>query len=509
MITINGNEYRNLEEQVQANKNDIARIVEGEELLARLGIKVVGQAATPAELPNPATYLGEFGDAYLIGTESPYDYYIYTRPFEGETDPQWFNLGPFPVAGPKGEPGEPGPAGPTGIRGSQWFSGTGQPTTTSGYNVGDYYINVSTGNIWHLHNVSGVGKWLLEGNIMGPQGPTGPQGQQGERGEAGPEGPMGPMGPAGRTVAIKGEAANVDDLPNPNTVDRDSAYLIARGSVKDLYIISENPNGLIWYNAGPFNAGTVVSVGGVPQTEWDADTKLTTGPSMTYSLANGLRVYKMDGNNRSSSYASLRQDGIIDVRDSTKSTQVGIGSMTVNGGGTGNSTRYGVNEILTKGAGLTSWSSLKIPISKTGTLATTTDITSAVNFLRVNIPQILSEAINSKGEWLAADTDRSWTAELGYTYIVLYRANNSNEKIRFTCSNDSGTQTTVESQMMICFIPSLRYAGNLKRVWVIAIDKGTLGFPSVDASTFDASINYPITLEPTGTGAIDRYVMRT
>ena len=503
MIKIDNIEYRNLEEQVQYNANNIQRIIEGEELLARLGIKVVGQAETIDSLPNPVTYEGEYGDAYLIGKESPYDYYIYTRPFQGETDPQWFNLGPFPVAGPKGADGAQGPQGPQGIRGSQWFSGTGQPTTTNGFNEGDYYINVGTGNIWHLHNMDGVLKWLLEGNITGPQGPIGPQGNTGPQGPQGIQGPEGPQGPAGRTVSIKGEAVNVDDLPDPETVDRDSAYLVPNGAVKDLYIIAETLNGLIWYNAGPFNAGTIVSVNGVPQTEWDADTKLTTGASMTYSLANGLRVYKMDGNNRGSSYASLRQDGIVDVRDSTKSSQLGIGSLTVNGGGTGNSTRYAVNEILTKGAGLTSWSTLKIPIAKAGTLATTADITAQINS---QVPTLVKQIVNSKGEWLAAGTDRSYLISSG-GYIILYRANNSNEKIRFTIRDNLGATEIVESQMMLIFIPRETYNGTNKRIWVITIDQGTL-IPSVDASTYNMSLNYNQTIEPTGNGAVDRFIMQ-
>ena len=218
MIKIDGKEYRNLEEQVQANKNNIERIIEGEELLARLGIKVVGQVEDSSELPNPVTYDGEFGDAYLVGTETPYDYYIFTRPFEREVDPQWFNLGPFPVAGPQGPVGPQGPKGADGVRGSQWFSGTGQPTTTSGYNIGDYYINVGTGNIWHLHDVEGAPRWLLEGNIKGPQGPVGPQGPKGPQGDQGIPGPEGPAGPTGPIVEIMGHLANMDQLPNPNSV---------------------------------------------------------------------------------------------------------------------------------------------------------------------------------------------------------------------------------------------------------------------------------------------------
>lgn len=273
-ITYDGKVYRNLEEQVQANKNIIERIIEGEELLARLGIKVVGQVATEEELPPAASYQGDYGDAYLVGTETPYDYYIFTRPFAGEVDPQWFNLGPFPVAGPQGPMGPAGPRGENGVRGSQWFSGTGQPTTTSGYNVGDYYINVGTGNIWHLHEVDGAPRWLLEGNIRGPQGPVGPQGPQGPEGPQGPQGPIGPEGLVGSPVDIVGYIDDLDQLPDADTMPRNSAYLYKHDDITDIVIIiNDGFGGVMWYNAGLFSGGTQVTTNGVPVSAWESNTK--------------------------------------------------------------------------------------------------------------------------------------------------------------------------------------------------------------------------------------------
>lgn len=69
-----------------------------------LGIKVVGVAATEADIPE-GTY--EYGDAYEVGTEPPYDLYIYTRP-DGvvHTEGYWFNTGKFPLPGPKGPKGD-------------------------------------------------------------------------------------------------------------------------------------------------------------------------------------------------------------------------------------------------------------------------------------------------------------------------------------------------------------------------------------------------------------------
>lgn len=69
-----------------------------------LGVRVVGVAPTEADIPE-GTY--EYGDAYEVGTEPPYDLYIYTRP-DGvvHTEGYWFNTGKFPMPGPQGPKGD-------------------------------------------------------------------------------------------------------------------------------------------------------------------------------------------------------------------------------------------------------------------------------------------------------------------------------------------------------------------------------------------------------------------
>lgn len=69
-----------------------------------LGVRVVGIAATEADIPE-GTY--EYGDAYEVGTEPPYDLYIFTRP-DGvvHTEGYWFNTGKFPMPGPQGPKGD-------------------------------------------------------------------------------------------------------------------------------------------------------------------------------------------------------------------------------------------------------------------------------------------------------------------------------------------------------------------------------------------------------------------
>lgn len=68
-----------------------------------LGIKVIGAIDA---LPIPAGEY-EYGDAYMVGTETPYDMYIYTRP-DGKvhTEGYWFPIGKFPMPGPQGPKGD-------------------------------------------------------------------------------------------------------------------------------------------------------------------------------------------------------------------------------------------------------------------------------------------------------------------------------------------------------------------------------------------------------------------
>lgn len=490
MITINGKQLRNLEEQVQANKNDIERIIEGEELLARLGIKVVGQVEDSGELPNPVVYTGEYGDAYLVGTETPYNYYIFTRPFEGETDPQWFNLGPFPVAGPQGPVGPQGPKGADGVRGSQWFSGTGQPTTTGGYNIGDYYINVSTGNIWHLHDVDGVAKWLLEGNITGPQGVQGERGPSGARGAPGPRGPQGAAGPAGPVVDIMGELANIDQLPSPTDVNRNAAYLIPINGVKHVFIIIEDGEDLEWYDAGIFSGGTIVKVNGSIVNEFNADTKLNTGTSMEYTN-DTLTVYQMSGDSRTTNRTTLRGD-VFDVRNGTNATGTyGATAATMNNyAAGGKATRYTIGQILQKASSSAGWQTLNLPTSG-GTLARTVDISAEVNKINNRINSLEQKTtISSTSSY--SSTSRSIIPEAGKSYIFLLRANASGEKWTFTATGPESTTVSAEAQLMLVFWPSEPWrstqAGDVYRPWIIQIDQGSI-IPSVEAHTYDVYVN--------------------
>lgn len=281
MYTIENNQFRNLEEQVQKNKEDIAKHYAVDRALSNLGIKVVGQVANEEELPDPLTYVGEFGDTYAVGDKeevdagnATYTYYVWTRPDlnAGQPNAYWLNVGAISVVGPQGLRGPEGKQGPQG-NSTKWYTGYTNPTSAAGYNVGDLYLNTNTGNVF----VYGNGSWSSpQGNIKGPQGIQGPKGNDGIQGPAGEPGPQGPRGDVGGFINIVGTLSSVDQLPLPTALNNLTyAYLVTHGEHSDLYIqVGESVEEAEWFNAGPFNAATLVTVGGEGQNVWNADSKL-------------------------------------------------------------------------------------------------------------------------------------------------------------------------------------------------------------------------------------------
>ena len=244
MITIDGVQYRNLEEQVNKNKDDIAYILEEEGVLNEFGIKIVGEVDTAGDLPDPTTYEGNFGDAYAVGTSDPYTLYIFTRANGSHPTNYWFNIGQFPVPGPKGEQGPQGIKGDTGTRGSIWKNGTSVPTSTSGYLTDDKYLNTTNGDVYNYNGST----WQLMGNIRGPQGIQGQQGNVGPVGPQGIQGPVGPQGNPGQSFVIAGTVANSNQLPDPSTVADNIAYLVGTQAPYDLYVQLQDSSE--WFNAG-------------------------------------------------------------------------------------------------------------------------------------------------------------------------------------------------------------------------------------------------------------------
>ena len=261
MITTSNNVVlRNLEEQVQKNKEDIANHYAIDRVLANFGIKVVGQVDNPSQLPDPLTYAGTYGDAYAVGAAAPYHFFIYTRPDAnaGHDTNYWLDVGGLAIVGPQGPQGEKGPQGETG-ESSTWFAGVSPPMENN--KNGDMFLQLdsgnATGNIYRY--ATGSGWQGPVGNIRGPQGAQGTRGLQGVQGEQGPQGiqgPQGPQGTPGQTFYVAGTLTSTDQLPTPTQAIRAGAYLIPSATVSgeyDMWVIvggNNESDTLTWFNAG-------------------------------------------------------------------------------------------------------------------------------------------------------------------------------------------------------------------------------------------------------------------
>lgn len=274
MLTYDNKQIRNLVEQVQY----LSDLHETNKALASWGIKVVGQIETSLDLPDPTTYEGDFGDAYAVGTEAPFSFYIWTRSTQVGQPAYWFPFGEISIVGPQGPEGPQGETGVRGERGTRTTIGQNPPPSNLD---GDLFISTSTNNGRIIGAVyqysSATNTWsLVYDNFRGPQGIQGVQGIQGPVGPQGPDGPKGDTGDVGGFINIGGIVTNTSQLPDPTTLgNRTIAYLIGSGVPYDLYVqVGDTPESLQWLNTGPLNVSTLVSVDGNYVNLWDADTKV-------------------------------------------------------------------------------------------------------------------------------------------------------------------------------------------------------------------------------------------
>ena len=217
MLTFDGKQFRNLEEQVLKNAEDINYLINEQGVLNQFGIKVVGQVDYLNSLPTvdeyKTAYPGwEYGDAFAVGTVSPYSLYILTRANDSNPNDYWFNIGLFPMPGsqgPKGDKGDTGARGPIGLQGPQGVQG-----------------------------------------IQGPTGAQGPIGQTGPQGVQGPKGDTGEKGEPGESFKIVGSLTTTGQLPTPTEDIRTNAYLIPdNNGYNHLWVITGTTT-LVWTDAG-------------------------------------------------------------------------------------------------------------------------------------------------------------------------------------------------------------------------------------------------------------------
>lgn len=307
MITVNGKVLRGLEEQVDYLTEALEAFINGNKTIAEFGIEVQGIVASVGSLPAQGE---QYGDAYLVGTETPYSMYIWTR----GTPDAWVDIGKFPLSGPKGE---------TGDKGSVIYSGKTDPETDP-TREGDYYINTTTGYwFYSIEYVFPTGqksfKWIKSFSLKGEKGDrgergiTGPKGDVGPQGNPGPIGPQGvagPAGPAGIGLRMLGTLTDASQLPDPTTVPRDSGYLVGTTDNYDLYVITGTDN-LIWQNTGNYGLGPQGPAGPAGMgIDTLTDVNLTLGDmTVLYDTTDGLQ---MTATGRFS-YESGQKDVTVDL----------------------------------------------------------------------------------------------------------------------------------------------------------------------------------------------------
>lgn len=269
MITIDNATYRNLQEQVEKNKQDIEAFSTIEFTLNNMGIRVLGKVKQPSDIPAGQR---EFGDAYLVGVSAPYDIWIYTRTLTPGVEGTFINMGPLTVVGPQGAPGEQGPQGAPGADGYapviRYGSGAPvlQPTDKNGY----VYVDTNNSNLYTFDD-----GWKFVVSTRGPAGPQGPQGIQGA---------------TGTTLSIVGKLASESLLPTDfasGNILKNSAYLVTKSNATHLYIIMGEQNDYntwYWQDVGDFNLGSVIYKNNEFQHSIDISDNFTAGESHGYVI---------------------------------------------------------------------------------------------------------------------------------------------------------------------------------------------------------------------------------
>ena len=252
MITIDNKEYRNLEEQVEWNKTMISKVISRELTLASFGIREIQHVAKAEDIPSPDAYKQErpdweYGDAYSVGQEPPYYFWVLTRADAEHTTDYWFDLGLFPAPGIQGPKGDKGDKGDTGATGPQGPMGR-----------------------------------------TGATGAQGPQGEQGPRGFTGAIGATGAKGDPGDPFTLIGTVTNVSQLPDPTTVIRSAAYRVgpdANGNYA-LYVI-EGEDTLLWTNYGDIKVGPAGPKGdnGLPALTYGSLITVQTKPQVGHDFS--------------------------------------------------------------------------------------------------------------------------------------------------------------------------------------------------------------------------------
>lgn len=315
MLNFGNKEFRNIVQQVSKNKADIADILTASRVLGEFGIKVVGHLDSEDDLPLAINYTGDYGDAYAVGDETPYDFYIFTRPSEDEPEAHWFYIGQFPLPGPQGKQGIQGIQGLRGETGTGLIAEDYAPSTIEGYEIGQIWVHTGTGDVYKL--ISGTPNWWGKvSNWLGPRGLIGPTGKTGPMGPAGATGARGEQGPMGIGIAIRGQVATTSSLPDATELSLGDGFLVGSSAPFHLYVIIIDAGVQKWLDTGVFNNFSYVALD-VPvyaeagQLSPEQLTQLLSSPYNALKVNN--EYYRLNDNNTSANIMVYSHVGDIDI----------------------------------------------------------------------------------------------------------------------------------------------------------------------------------------------------
>ena len=304
MLEYNGKEFRNLEDQV----GYLTNAFHSGKLINELGIRVLGvfnDLTTAKETIRPPY---EYGDAFEIGTQKPYNLYIYTRNIE-----DFFDFGPFPAPGPKGDLG---PAPSIQIN-ANVTNTTGTPEATVTKTGTD---EAPTFN-FTFKNIKG------ERGREGMQGVQGPRGYPGSMGPVGPRGYKGDKGDVGPAFKLLGDLTSTSQLPPPTAAlqAQGAAYTIPNAQgVKHIWVIQGTDN-LLWVDIGKSG------VQGQKGDPGDGINSLKTvkdigAPSVTYNTTDGITI----NNTERYTYITAGSGAQVDVSTEKKIPLIAGEGISIN-----------------------------------------------------------------------------------------------------------------------------------------------------------------------------------
>ena len=274
MFLLDNKEYRNLEEQVQKNKEDIAYHYEVTRVLANYGIEVLGMVETYEEIADIDE--GEnYGKAYLVGTPDYSNVYIWTRanPNIGHETAYWLNIGPMQAAGIQG---------PTGIG------------IASAYVNDLYQLVLTLTNGETIVLAKSLRGEKGEKGATGSPGATGPVGPKGPKGDKGDKGDTGEQGPSG-SLNIINTFNSLEQVPAASSYNLGDAFLLKQGDTTTLYILTgeRGVHSTYTWQETSFGGGTMIYSNGHVLSSWEADTKVDKYNTPT----NGVSEYFLYGVN--------------------------------------------------------------------------------------------------------------------------------------------------------------------------------------------------------------------